>query len=203
MKVYRGVTLIELIVVITILGILLSIALPKFNSYIKDLKALKEASQVYEDLRLAQMEALKRGGSSLVGGNLVNRRVFVVFDIPNTSYSVYLWEDIDGDGNPEVGESNLLFSRSLVYMRFSIPPGVTTSACAGDSPISSFPVTFQAKAYPPCNGNPCVMFHPWGFIEDPNGVIYMSYQDKTYAVSINRAGYIRLCKWSGSVWIQK
>ncbi len=199
----RGITLIELLVVITILSILTYLGTSYLFSYLKDLKAFEEANTVYEDLKTAQTYALKYGGSSLVGGNLVDRRIFVVFDTSTDSYSVYLWEDANGNGNPDIGESSLLFSKSLNLVSFSIAQGVSKSACTNSGTAPSSPVTFQTRISPPCNNKPCIKFHPVGFIEGINGAVYMSYRGKAYAVSINKAGYIRFCKWAGNKWVTK
>lgn len=67
-----GFTLTEVMVVLTILGILLAIALPSFRSLIEDQRVKGAASELHASLVLARSEALKRNASvtlAPVGGD--------------------------------------------------------------------------------------------------------------------------------------
>lgn len=57
----QGFTLIELIMVITISGILLTVAVPSFNLTIKNTRLDSHASRFISDLSFARSEAIKRG----------------------------------------------------------------------------------------------------------------------------------------------
>lgn len=59
----RGVTLIEMLMVLTIVGIMLAAALPKFNAMRTNYRVDTAAQQVVGDLRRARSEALKRNRS--------------------------------------------------------------------------------------------------------------------------------------------
>jgi type IV fimbrial biogenesis protein FimT len=57
----RGITLVETLVVISILGILAAIAVPSFKATIERNRREAYANQIFEDLALARSEAIKRG----------------------------------------------------------------------------------------------------------------------------------------------
>lgn len=70
-----GFTLIELIIVITILGILTSIALPAFTGFISDQRIKTASFDVISTLMLARSEAIKRNTNvtvTSVGSNWAN-----------------------------------------------------------------------------------------------------------------------------------
>lgn len=62
----RGLTLIELLVGLTIMAVLLSVALPAFSSWRETARLRGAAAALQSDLRLAQSEAQKRQSSMAV-----------------------------------------------------------------------------------------------------------------------------------------
>jgi len=62
----RGVTLIELMTVVTVLAILASMAAPNFNMLIQRWRTMQEAEVFQSTLYLARSEAMKRGGNVVV-----------------------------------------------------------------------------------------------------------------------------------------
>lgn len=62
-KLTRGFNLVELVVVVSIAGILASVAIPSFNSSIASMRAKNAASNVYDGLVRARSEAVKRNST--------------------------------------------------------------------------------------------------------------------------------------------
>jgi prepilin-type N-terminal cleavage/methylation domain-containing protein len=202
----KGFTLIELLVVMTIGAVLVILAVPAFlATFAPRLKS--SAQNLAEDLRFAQNEAVRQGDAGPGGGSFEARKVFFVFDTENNRYSIWRWEDANGNNLREAGEFNPdlggdaggdrpVRTASLdsgVYFR--IHSGVTRSACSGSGPAPGSPVSFPPDPNPPCSGNPCIRFNGRGFIEGLNGAAYLSNENDAYAVSANRAGLFSFCRW--------
>lgn len=210
----NGFTLIELLIAMSIGAVLVLLAVPAFfETFGPKLKS--SAQNLAEDLRFAQNEAVRQGDAAPGGGSFETRKVFFVFDVANRRYSIWRWEDSNGNNVRDAGEFNPDLGANAagdapvrtgaldsgVYFR--IHAGVTKSACSGSGSAPGRPVSFQADPNPPCNGNPCIRFNGRGFLEGLNGAAYLSNGDDAYAVSANRAGLLSFCKWStgASNWV--
>ncbi len=80
----RGFTMLEIMITIVIIGILASMATPRFLNFIQRMKGRAEASRDVSFLRSARSEAVSSGTPTGVKLNNVNKSLFV-------------FQDIDGD----------------------------------------------------------------------------------------------------------
>ncbi|RMG04805.1 MAG: prepilin-type N-terminal cleavage/methylation domain-containing protein, partial [Nitrospirae bacterium] len=109
---HRGVTLIELIVVLAIAGILLGLAAPPFFSWLGESRLENNALQLYSDLKWAQSVAQEQGevgisqqaNAGFTTAQALKRRVFIAIEPDDGGYRIYRWQDEDSDGLYDPGE---------------------------------------------------------------------------------------------------
>ncbi|PLX53610.1 MAG: hypothetical protein C0611_04270, partial [Desulfobacteraceae bacterium] len=75
----KGFTLTEVIVTLSVLGIMTAISVPSYFSWLPRHRLQTSVRQIYDDLNLAKMQAVK--------DNTVAR---ITFDILNNNYTVFL-----------------------------------------------------------------------------------------------------------------
>jgi type IV fimbrial biogenesis protein FimT len=81
----KGFTIAEVLVTISILAIMATISIPTFISWLPTHRLQTSARQIYDDLNLAKMEAVKR-----------NTDVCIRFNMGNNTYRVFVDADSDG-----------------------------------------------------------------------------------------------------------
>lgn len=109
-----GFTLVELIITLTIAGILIALAAPAMQTFIQDQRLTNQANEFIADLNIARSEAVKRGGSNIVickqGGTTTS---------PSCSTSAawsagrVVFVDTDGDGVIDSNETILRITQTL------------------------------------------------------------------------------------------
>ncbi len=88
----RGMTLVELIVIMLIVGILIAVAIPNISAWRKNYQIRAESERVYMDLILARSTAIKN-----------NNNVIVTFNSANDSYTIL--DDTNSNGSADSGEN--------------------------------------------------------------------------------------------------
>jgi prepilin-type N-terminal cleavage/methylation domain-containing protein len=197
----RGVTLIELLIVLGMVGILLGIAVWGSHATLRRWQSWRGAQQLADDLREAQGRAERSGGYVLSQGALVTARSFLVFELAQQRYALFDWQDSDGDGHPEAGESRRVWTRELPpQVHFGWQAGIGLRACGNSTGVPATAVTFGAAGYPPCDGRPCIKFDQQGFSSAGPGAVYLRDGEQSFAISGTRAGHFTVCQWNGQQW---
>ena len=138
----RGFTLIEILFVLSLIGIMLAIAVPSFSSFISNYRATSAVNELMQGVTLTRGEALKRG-----------RRVMMVPNYSNTvtapgpggswvnGWTVFV--DVNGDKSYNSGDT-------LIYRHDALPTSVVITA-AGASTLAfsgTNYVSFDGTGYP-------------------------------------------------------
>lgn len=205
----RGVTLIEILIVLAVLGILATFGVSLFRDLLRDWRLKDAAHQLLEDVREVQSRAMKAGDFVNIavgsGRQFRQQAVFLVFDVNGRSYKAWQWIDKNNNGLPEASPNDVLvelFTRSLpAGIDFSSGIASKTACSASDpiNPLASHKVTFDTKSYPPCDGNRCIQFDAQGTIND-KGNLYLSDNRNSWAINSLSPGFFRLCRWAGNSW---
>lgn len=197
----RGLTLLELLVVLAIVGILVAAGSWGSAGVVQRWQVWRGGQQVLEDFKEAQAHAERGGGLVLSGGALVTARSFLVFEPEIRRYVLYDWHDADGDGRPEADESRRIWTRELPpAVHFGWAAGIDRKACSNGAGPPSAAITFGTAGYPPCEGRPCLKFDHQGFSAIGPGAVYLVDGAHSFALTATRPGHFTLCRWDGQQW---
>jgi len=194
-------TLLELLIVLAIIGILLAAGSWGSAEMLQRWQVWRGAQQVLEDFKEAQAHAEQGGGYVFSGGALVTARSFLVFEPGVRRYALFDWQDADGDGRPDDGESWRIWTRELPpAVRFGWDAGIDRKACSNQTGAPTDAITFGTADYAPCNGQPCLKFDQQGFSSMGPGAVYLADGAQSFALTATRPGHFTLCRWDGTQW---
>lgn len=200
-----GLTLIELVITVAIIGVLVGLGMGPFTKWIRTSKLESQAANVHETVKYCQTIAQRLGDADIIDGVLARQRVYFAVNIGTGEYRIASWIDKNSNNLREDDEFEVLQSDKLVNVSFSVLGSVNKKAGTNNAGApSSADSNFQdcPKDIAVLAGFKCTRFDSKGFMTEvmQNQVLYLADGNESFAISINPAGITNLWRWGGSSW---
>jgi type IV fimbrial biogenesis protein FimT len=190
MKREHGFTLLELMITIVILCLLLGLAIPGFSSWLPKYRLRGAARDIYSNLQLAKMTAVKD-----------RKRCKVTFDVANSRYQVSSVNPVNGtygDGDDVTTTLKTVnfseYGSGVGYGNGSATVGVGGGGFDNEVTFDEDGIVFDSRG---------MVFKPSGPAATADGYVYLqNSKNGAFAVGVLTSGVILIRRWTGSTWQQ-
>lgn len=183
----KGVTLIEVIVVIALLAIVSTLAYPNIKNWLPNYRLKAAARDLYSNMQLVRMKSVKE-----------NKNWAIVFDVGTNRYHICSSAGADNKWST-LGDDTIEKTITLTGYKSGVSYGhgnATTNATKSGGPFPQDNVSFSNGTSDPN----VAVFTPKGLCIG-NGYCYLSNNaNAAYAVGAQTSGVITLKKWNGTRW---
>jgi len=189
----QGFTLLELLVTMIILSILLGITIPGFSSWLPKYRLRGAARDVYSNLQLAKMTAVKDRARCGILFNVTGNGYQMISSGPDRN-----WDSTSGS---RAGDDEILKEVRLSEYGSGVGYGHGTAIkTATNNPDTNWDnnVTFPGDG---------VVFDSRGMVLSPSGaastggyVYLQNSKNSTHAMGVWSSGVIVMARWTGSAW---
>jgi prepilin-type N-terminal cleavage/methylation domain-containing protein len=186
-----GFTLMELMITIVIFCVLLGLAIPAFSTWLPRYRLRGAAREIYSNLQLAKMTAVKD-----------RTRCKVVFDVANHTYQV---SSVSAGPNGTYGDGDDVtvplktvnfseYGSGVGYGNGSATSGVGGGGFDNEVTLEEDGIVFDSRG---------MVFKPSGPAATTNGYVYLqNNKSNAFAVGVLSSGVIVIRRWTGSAWQQ-
>jgi type IV fimbrial biogenesis protein FimT len=182
MKRTSGFTIIELVVVLSILITLTAISIPAFTKWLPNYKLKGAAMDLYSRMQFAKSEAIR-----------ANSQYAVIFDPGSEEYKLVSSPGADGNFGTG-GDDHEVEIIKLSDYGFGIVYGKSSATKNMDDGGGSFPA--DAVSF----NNNMVVFSGNGLCDNSGSVYLQNDANRAYAVGALASGVVRIKMWRGSDW---
>jgi prepilin-type N-terminal cleavage/methylation domain-containing protein len=191
----QGLTLVELIVVMSIIGMIALFGVPEINRFVSDSKARSCATDLIQNMKIAKSMALKENRQYLITFDASGKKYRIGFDGDPTDGDLLDAEDGFGTNVHGLGTHGPV---RLVDIRTQCGSAVDYGTLA---PTASLPgdTCSNGKVCFGSTGHQYITFNRNGSITE-TGSVYMMHTDRgfSYCVGIlNVSGSMNMWKWNG------
>ncbi len=207
----HGVTLIEIMVVVAIVGVMSAIAVPSFQTYFRDQRLKQAARSVSDALSLARAEAIRTGRNHIVH---INRDPTgaVLLDGAGRVVPVMVVQDDDGtgalpapNGQVDVGErripipaeAGVNWGVTLATVRAPTDPGPVAAYVTGWSFVTPANVQTSSVLFRPDGIPRAFSIGPYveGSVGTGGGAVYLTNGRRDYAIVMTPLGGVQVNAW--------
>lgn len=181
-KAYQeGLTLVEVMIVIVIIGILSAIAIPNFMSWLPNMRLSEAARELHSLIQEAKTEAIR-----------TSQVQAIVFQPATNRYSLCSSPGVDAQWNT-LGDNTVI--QEYDFSRYGHGVGYGVGNIVGNNSVSGNPLPADKVSYT----NEVLIFYPGG--NGTAGYVYLQNKNnRVFAVGTQITGRVRLLKWTGTGW---
>jgi len=184
----RGYSFIELLAIMLILGVVLTIAVPVFSRFAPDYKLKSAARDLYSNMQLAKMGAVKNNASWAI-----------VFDPSVSPGRYFICSDRGADGvwnGPAAMGEDDTAERTVSLADY----GTNAATYGHGGATDDIPGSGSAPADAISFSGDVLVFTSRGLCEEGGYVYLKNSNNNAYGVGTLTTGVIVLRKWTGSSW---
>ena len=182
-----GFTLVDLVATFAVLGIVVTIAIPAFSTWLPDQRLKTAARDLYSNMQLTKIGAIKSNAQWAIVFNAgaTPGRYFICSDDGAND----TWDGPAAMGGDDVAERTIEFSNYKSGIAYG--SGNATDDIPGGGSAPADTITY---------GSDAAAFNPKG--TSNGGYVYLqnSKNITSYGVGTLTTGVIRLFKWTGADW---
>jgi prepilin-type N-terminal cleavage/methylation domain-containing protein len=185
-----GFTLVELLVIIAVLGILATFAIPAFSVWLPNYRLGSAARNMYSNFQWARMNAIKNNQDwAIVFNQAVTPGTYYICSNPGANGS---WDGPAAMGGDDTVARAVDFATFEPGNSIDFGHGNRLTDIPGNPYVANDDVVYGA--------NDAVVFNARGSCNA--GYVYIDNgKDRTYAIGTRISGGIIIRKWTGSAWV--
>lgn len=177
----EGLTLIEILIVIIIIGILIAIAVPNFLNWLPNMRLSEAARELHSLMQETKTEAIR-----------TNQAKAIVFQPAINKYSLCSSPGVDNDWST-LGNNTV--TQTYDFAKYGYGVGYGVANIVGNNSVSGNALPADNVSFT----SDVLVFNPSG--TGNGGYVYLQNRNnRVFAIGTQTTGRVRLLKWTGTGW---